>query len=351
MDKLELKSTPNNKIPKGARVETVITRDGVHLRAVCWQPTKNLNEKGEPRGTICLFSGRTEFIEKYYEVIEELRERGFVVATLDWRGQGLSQRLLRNPFRGHVRSFNHYHRDLDAFLTKFVSRNCPSPYFALAHSMGGHILFSQARGGLSRFFDRMILTAPMLHLAPRMLFGLHWLSPGRNATNHKIVSQRTTRLLTRFIRFCGFGWAYVFGGGDEIIHAFKGNLITSDEKRFDRFNELLAAHPELGIGSATNSWLNSACGSMKKILKFKYIRAIDVPILIVASGADQIVSTTSIEKITTKMRAGHHIIINNARHEIMLESDEFRNQFWAAFDAFIPGEASKVRDEEEKIRF
>ncbi|MEP4704742.1 MAG: alpha/beta hydrolase, partial [Hyphomicrobiales bacterium] len=126
-----------------------------------------------------------------------------------------------------------------------------------------------------------------------------------------------------------------------IIYPFKGNLITSDETRFDRFNELLAAHPELGIGSATNSWTNSACRSMKRVLKFKFIRAIDVPMLIIASGSDQIVSTPSIEKITPKMRAGHHIVIRNARHEIMLERDELREQFWAAFDAFIPADYSE----------
>lgn len=327
-------------------VDTITTRDGIRLRVARWNPTNNLDENDQPRGTVCLFQGRTEFIEKYYEVIRDLRERGFVVATLDWRGQGLSQRLLKNPFRGHIRSFHYYHRDLDAFLEKFVSIKCPKPYFALAHSMGGNILFSQASGGLSKFFSRMVLTAPMLHLAPRMLFGLHWLSPGRDKISHKIVSQRPTRLVTALFRLCGFGWAYVLGGSNKTIHAFKGNLITSDEKRFGRLNELLQDHPELGVASVTNSWLNSACRSMKQVLKFKFIRSINVPILIVASGSDQIVSSSAIEKITPKMRAGHHIIITNARHEIMLERDELRDQFWAAFDAFIPGTAPAVPIEE-----
>ena len=39
-----------------------------------------------------LLNGQTEFIEKYFEVIDELRGRGFAVATMDWRGQGGSSR-------------------------------------------------------------------------------------------------------------------------------------------------------------------------------------------------------------------------------------------------------------------
>ena len=338
MEKPELKSTPNNKVPPDAHVDRIVTSDGVRLRAVWWHATGGMDIAGQPRGTVCLIHGRTECIEKYYEVIEELRSRGLVVATFDWRGQGLSERLLKDPFRGYVRHFTHYHRDLEAFLMKFVSTHCPGPYFALGHSMGGHILFSQSQGGLSRFFDRMVLTAPMLHLAPRMLLGFHWLWPGRNAVNNKIISQRPTRWVTGFLRFFCLGKSYVKGGGGDIIHPFEGNLITSDKERFDRYNELLAAHPELGIGSATNTWMHAACRSMKQILKFKFIRAIDVPMLIIASGSDQVVSTPSIEKVTHKMRAGHHIIIRSARHEIMLENDELREQFWAAFDAFIPGE-------------
>lgn len=344
MEKPDLKSTPNNPVPPGGIVETITTRDGMHLRAARWTPTGNTDVTGQPRGTVCLMTGRAEFIEKYYEVIEDLRRRGFVVAIFDWRGQGLSQRLLKHPFRGHIRHFKQYNLDLDAFLTKFVSVHCSAPYFALAHSMGGHILFSQSKGGLARFFDRIVLTAPMLHLAPRMLLGVHWLRPGRNVVSNKVVSQRPTRLITGLMRLFGFGWAYVYGGNDEIIHGFQGNLVTSDEARYDRYNELLAAYPELGIGSVTNSWMNSACRSMRKILKFKFISAIDVPILIIASGSDQIVSTPAIEKITHKMRVGHHIIIRNARHEIMLERDDLREQFWAAFDAYIPGETSKTTE-------
>jgi lysophospholipase len=35
--------------------------------------------------------------------------------------------------------------------------------------------------------------------------------------------------------------------------------------------------------------------------------------------------------------AGRHLIIAGAKHEILQEQDQYRDQFWAAFDAFVPG--------------
>ena len=38
-----------------------------------------------------------------------------------------------------------------------------------------------------------------------------------------------------------------------------------------------------------------------------------------------------------RLRAGSHLVIPGARHEILMEQDRYREQFWAAFDAFVPG--------------
>ena len=39
----------------------------------------------------------------------------------------------------------------------------------------------------------------------------------------------------------------------------------------------------------------------------------------------------------SKPLAGARIILPRARHGILQEQDQYRNQFWAAFDAFVPG--------------
>src|SRR5690606_1509063 len=115
------------------------------------------------KGTVCVFPGRGEFIEKYFETVRDLRARGFAVATLDWRGQGLSDRGLGDRRKGYVRDFYQYGVDLDAFMEQIVLPDCPPPIYALAHSMGGAIILRACHDG-RRWFDRVVLSAPLIGL-------------------------------------------------------------------------------------------------------------------------------------------------------------------------------------------
>ncbi len=99
-------------------------RKGLRLRFASWQSVLR-----ERRGTVCIFPGRAEFIEKYFEVVGELRRRGFAVAVLDWRGQGGSSRLTRNPLKGHINDFAEYEEDLSHFMKAVVLPDCPAPLF------------------------------------------------------------------------------------------------------------------------------------------------------------------------------------------------------------------------------
>src|SRR5262249_3752533 len=107
---MTLVSIPANPVPEDVVSGTLKTSDGVELRYARWAPPPG------QKGTVCLFQGRAEFIEKYFETVRDLRTRGFAVATLDWRGQGGSQRALKNPRKGYVRSFDEYHLDLETFI-------------------------------------------------------------------------------------------------------------------------------------------------------------------------------------------------------------------------------------------
>ena len=101
-----LHETPGNPLPEGARAGLLRTHDGKKLRYARFDATER-----PLKGTVVLLPGRNESIEKYFETIADLTRRGLAVATLDWRGQGLSDRLLRNRERGHVDRFDSYVRD------------------------------------------------------------------------------------------------------------------------------------------------------------------------------------------------------------------------------------------------
>ena len=110
---MHLVETPENPVPPGALVEELRAVDGVRLRAARWAP------EGAARGTVAVFGGRTEFIEKYFETDCAIcSKRGFAVAALDWRGQGGSERQLRNPRKGHIDDFSLYERDFVAFVDR-----------------------------------------------------------------------------------------------------------------------------------------------------------------------------------------------------------------------------------------
>ena len=310
---MKLVSIPANPIPENVVAGMLKTPDGVLLRFARWAPPPGR------KGTVCVFSGRTEFIEKYFEVVRDLRSRGFAVAILDWRGQGLSQRALSDPFKGHVNDFSEYDADLHTFMADVVLPDCPPPLFAIAHSMGATVLLRAAYRGL-RWFDRIVLTAPMIKLAQLPMLG---------------YAQRVARML----RLSGLGSSYIPGGDASVLalRPFAGNPVTSDPVRYARVAAILEAEPALGLGSPTIGWANAAFKAMTNLAQPTYAAEIRQPILIAAAGRDQLVSTSAIEEFAIHLRAGAHVVIAGAMHEIMMEQDRFRTQFWAASDAFVPG--------------
>jgi lysophospholipase len=310
---MDLVSIPANPVPDDVVTGTLKTSDGVSLRFARWHPPPGR------KGTVCLFQGRAEFIEKYFETVRELRSRGFAVATLDWRGQGRSERKLGDPYKGHVSDFSEYEDDLETFMKEVVLPDCPPPIFAIGHSMGGTVMMRLARQG-SRWFDRIVLSAPMIRL-----------SGSRNSGLAKFTA-RTMRLL-------GMGSAYVPGGSDTVqsTGSYIGNRFTSDPVRHARTKAVLEAAPDLGLGSPTVGWLNAAYRAMNEFADPAYPSKVRQPLMLVAAGRDEIVSTAAIEDVAIRLRAGSHLIVAGAKHELMMEQDRYRGQFWAAFDAFVPG--------------
>ncbi len=310
---MTLVSIPANPVPEDVVSGTIKTPDGAELRFARWAPPAGR------KGTVCVFQGRSESIEKYFETVRDLRDRGFAVATIDWRGQGHSSRRLRNPRKGYVRDFSDFEIDVEAFVQQVVLPDCPPPYFALAHSMGGAVMLRVAHAG-KRWFDRMVLSAPMIDL------------PGR-------ATSLPARLLLRAMRLTGQGGNYIPGGGDELTGAtsFINNPFTSDPVRFARNAAILEEDPTLGLASPTVAWADTALRTMHGFRASNYPSQIRQPILMMAASNDTVVSTAAIEEFAYHLRAGSHLVIAGAKHEILQEQDRFRSQFWAAFDAFVPG--------------
>jgi len=310
---MKLVSVPANPVPDNTVAGSIQTPDGVTLRFARFAPPPGR------KGTVVLLQGRAEFIEKYFETARDLRARGFAVAAFDWRGQGLSDRTLSDRQKGYVREFGQYATDLDAIMEQVVMPDCPPPYFALGHSMGGAVAIRACHSG-SRWFERVVLSAPMIALPTGKLSAV-------------------AGPLARFMRLIGRGGAYVPAGnpGASAGDGFIGNVLTSDPVRFARNTAILEEEPALGLGAPTIGWADAALRQMKEFIAPGYAGHIRQPILLVAAGRDEVVSTPAIEQFGMNLLAGRHLILAGSRHEILQEQDHYRAQFWAAFDAFVPG--------------
>jgi lysophospholipase len=310
---MQLVSIPANPVPDNFVVGALKAPDGVSLRFARWLPPAGR------KGTVCIFQGRGEWIEKYFETVRDLRARGFAVAALDWRGQGLSDRALSDRHKGYVRDFAEYDADLETFMREIVLPDCPPPLFALGHSTGATVLIRAAYQG-RRWFDRMVLTAPLIGLT------------GFAATP-------TARLLVRVLRYAGFGSMYVPRGEVGVMDArpFMGNILTSDPVRYARNGAILEAEPALALGPPTVAWTAAAFRAMRTMRERNYPARIRQPILIIAAGNDAVVSNAAIEDFGGLLRAGTQLVVAGAKHEVLMEQDRYRSQFWAAFDAYVPG--------------
>lgn len=299
--------TPENPLPPGAECLTLITRDKVKLRAMRAIPQA-------ARGTFVLLGGRGDFIERYFETTRNLMDRGFAVVAFDMRGQGGSQRISADPYRDVTQSFTEFDEDLRTLMEGMVLAACPPPYFGLGHSTGGHVLLRSLRG--KSWFSKALLVSPLMGIDygawPRpivsLLVGAMWLA-GRGSTFLPGVRKQP------------------FARAD-----FPGNPLTSDADRFARDCATLEAAPQLGLGGPTFAWLRAARRSMREINRMLNPHA---PVLIVAAGADRIVSNQATRQVAARLPGVALIVIPGAAHEILSERDDIRRQFLAALDSFI----------------
>ena len=303
---------PGNPTPENAAGGFFTTRDGKKIRYGLFPATAR-----PMKGTVVVLTGRNECIEKYFETIRNLAERGLGVATLDWRGQGGSDRLIRDRQRGYVRSFRDYTSDLEQFFEEVVLPDCRGPYYILAHSAGAIIALLAAPSMVNRV-RRMVLIAPFLTL-PAVP-----------------VSISTVRRVCSFFCFLGLGRLYA-AWGPRKKQPFATNKVTTDPARFARNTQLYETYPQLALGGPTIRWLRAAAQAAEAVSDPDYMARIQIPLLMIAAGTDQVVSTKAVEAYARHLRLGSLLMTDGARHEILQEADIYREPFLAAFDAFIPG--------------
>ncbi len=314
-------STPDNPIPENRTEGFFETHDGLQLRYAVFRSSAPV-----AKGTVVLLHGRNEYIEKYFETIRDLTDKGLWVATFDLRGQGGSHRMLKKPHLGHVRRFVDYEHDLDTFLEKIVLPDTRLPFYLLAHSTGALIALSAAPY-LSTRIERMVLTAPFIGLA------------GQSA------SEGTIRRLATIA--CSLGLGSFPLSRKMKQSSFRDNPLTSDEVRFERNAAISETYPDLTLGMPTARWLVESFRTIDRATSPNHLFSITIPTVVIAPTRDAIVPYIAQERLSRYFRAAQFVPINGARHEVLQERDIYRKAALAAFHAFIPGSDAEAVEEVE----
>jgi lysophospholipase len=312
------------------RAENLMSPDRRFLRAGIW----DLPAGAHPRAICVLLPGLTEFLEKYEEVAGELQARGFLPVGLDWRSQGASERRGRGNRAVHVTSFEEYDYDL-AILMKTVvepiqlEQTTPSgdrlPVIALSHSMGGQLLLRYLREHPRRF-TMAVAVAPLLEI------------------NTGEYSQGMAEIVTMAMNLRRPSTRFVFGveDHDPMELSFEANRVTSDPARHARNRDLLKAQPFLRVYGPTFGWLRAAFAAMRRTRKPEFAKSIQTPLLMFGAGKDHVVRTAPIRDFAARLPHGRYVEIADSQHEILMETDAIRAQFWTAFDEFTDAELARV---------
>lgn len=287
--------------PPSGHADWLTTADGVRLRMGLW-PCAGA------RATVLLFPGRSEYIEKYGRAAVEFCARGYAVATLDWRGQGLSERLIDDPMTGHVFDFHDYQRDVAAFLEALDAADLPPRRYLVAHSMGAAIGLRALMEGLR--VAAVAFSSPMwgIHMAAALkplAWAMSWAWPK-----------------------LGRGESYAPGRGPEgtADAVFEGNTLTRDRAMFDYMQAQVRALPGLALGGPSLQWLYQAL-SETRALRASRSRPV-LPALAHVGTAERMVDVEAIEDVMASWPGAALTRVQGAEHEIMMELKPVRDAFF-----------------------
>lgn len=282
--------------PPEARARWLHSTDGLRLRAA--------HLGSGARGTVLIFPGRTEMVERHGPLARHLAQAGYGSVAIDWRGQGLSDRLLPDPLMGHVDDFAAYQRDVAALIAWVRGQDLPRPWFLFGNSMGGAIGLRALLGGLP--VAAAGFSAPMWKIR---------LSPAERALAALIAP------LTGLARVGARGVPGAAAWPRPGSAPFEGNGMTADPQMFAWIQSLAATHPQLGLGPPTLGWLIAA---LRETRALRRSPPPPVPALALVGGRETTVCAQTIRRLIARWPGGRLHEEPEAAHEPLMEPPALR---------------------------
>ncbi|MEM1020349.1 MAG: alpha/beta hydrolase [Pseudomonadota bacterium] len=301
-------------LPPGGKVFFAQMADGTKLRVGRWDTASR-----SYRGAIMLLQGRAEFLEKYFETINDFLDRGYSVLTFDWRGQGLSDRGPHGRDVDHLEDFGARIDDLEFIRQRQFEAKLKPPHYIIGHSMGGHLMLRHMlrhRGA----FEKYIALAPMMGLAP---------GP---------IPQWFLRWLAQTAVKCGFGQRYMLtqkAVRNVAERERMGIRLTNNKHRMRETFEVLDANPDLHLGGVSFAWMNAVFQSCDQLLEAAADNKRRYPAYVLLAEDEMLVDNHLITAFAERLPVLDWRQIDGARHELFQETDEIRRQVLGRIIRFL----------------
>ncbi len=296
------------KWPKAAKTSYKLTTDGIRIRTSFWAAN-------DPVGTVFVFPGRADYIEKYGGLANFCLSNNLNVIAIDWRGQGLSARLLDDKNIGHIEDFKNYQHDVEVIIKEAKEANLVRPWIIFAHSMGGLIGLRTLQD--LPIFEKIVFTSPMwgIRMPPILKSGASFIMSVISFIGKMDTYAPTTSPETRILN-----------------EEYEFNKLTSDIQNFKLLRQQIIQYPDLQIGGPSTAWVSAALDEIE--LQIGNQPPV-TPALCFLGEREEIIDNFAVQEFCKKWDSCNLISIPTAKHDLLMEKEIILHNLFEELEEFI----------------
>ncbi|WP_075319897.1 alpha/beta fold hydrolase [Histophilus somni] len=264
------------------------------------------------RRLVILVNGRAENLLKWTELAYNFYRQGYDVLVFDHRGQGYSQRLLKEHDKGYIDEFRFYADDLTLLVEKITSLYHYRSQHILAHSLGA-LISTYYLANDNHQIKSAVFSAPF--------YGI--------PLQHSLRDE----FIINLMMLLGQGSRYVFGKGEYKPADLDKNDLSLCRTRMKWMNRINRRYPHIHLGGPTFRWVYECMYAIKKLPVV--LPRIEIPVLVLQSEREKIVDNQNLQKLTALLPQAQLVQIEHSRHEILFERDRIRDLALAKINQFF----------------
>jgi len=243
----------------------------------------------EYKATVVIVHGYTAHSGLLGKLIKELLNGGFAVCCFDLPGHGLS-----GGEPAAIDNFSQYGDCLSDFLNT-VKPHIRSPHHIIGHSTGGAIIIDYLLSGRNDCFDKVILAAPLVR--------------------------------SELWKISKIGFSICRPFCNSLPRVFRKISSDKDFLTFIKYQDPLSAK------KFSIKWVDAMFEWNEKIAGAK---TIERPMLVIQGSKDNIIDWRhNIRFIQSKFKNSRIELVENARHELFNESQQYRDKVFSLIGEYL----------------